>query len=70
MLQMFWQTVAIAEQEITRLRLQACPPDFVIQPDTGSIQSWEFIRALEAVKAGELAAKITFKNVIPNQEKK
>jgi NTE family protein len=70
MLQMFWQTVAIAEQEITRLRLQACPPDFIIQPDTGNIQSWEFIRALEAVKAGELAAKITFKNVVPNQEKK
>jgi NTE family protein len=70
MLQMFWQTVAIAGQEITRLRLQACPPDFIIQPDTGSIQLWEFIRALEAVKAGELAAKITFKNVIPNQEKK
>ena len=70
MLQMFWQTVAIAEQEITRLRLQACPPDFIIQPDTGNIQSWEFVRALEAVKAGELAAKITFNNMVPNQEKK
>jgi len=70
MLQMFWRTVAIAEQEITRLRLQACPPDFIIQPDTGNIQSWKFIRALEAVKAGELAAKITFNNVVPNQKKK
>ncbi|MEA2031079.1 MAG: patatin-like phospholipase family protein [candidate division Zixibacteria bacterium] len=70
MLQIFWQTVTIAEQEITRLRLQVCPPDFVIQPDTNSMQSWEFIHALEAVKAGELAAKITFKDVVPNQRRK
>jgi len=64
MLQMFWQTVAIAEQEITRLRLHMHPPDIIIRPDTSSIQSWEFTRTQELVQAGEYAAKRAFADKI------
>jgi len=53
----FWQSVTIAEQELTRLHLKVCPPDVIIKPNTGSIQLWEFARAMEAIEAGEKAAK-------------
>jgi NTE family protein len=68
MVQAFWQTVAVAEQEITRLHLQVCPPDVVIRPDTGTIQGWEFTRAAEAVEAGECAAKEALEKSIFYQE--
>ncbi|MCD6162958.1 MAG: patatin-like phospholipase family protein [candidate division Zixibacteria bacterium] len=59
----FWQSVTIAEQELTRLHLKVCPPDVIIKPDTGSIQLWEFARAMEAIEAGEKAAKSKLKKL-------
>ena len=69
MVQALWQTAAVAEQEITRLRLQIHPPDVVIRPDTSSIQSWDFTKIQEAVQAGEYAAKIALESLIHNQKK-
>ncbi|RKX21169.1 MAG: hypothetical protein DRP26_00150 [Candidatus Zixiibacteriota bacterium] len=62
----FWQSVTIAEQELTRLHFEICPPDIIIKPDVGFIQLWEFTRAKEAIEAGELAAKKELNNLIKN----
>ena len=51
----FLNTINIFEGEIIKLRLEKNPPDFLIEPDTASINPREFYKAREAIKAGEEA---------------
>ena len=53
----FWQSIRVAERELTRLRLQATPPDMIISPEVESVQLWEYNRAEELIRAGEEAVE-------------
>jgi NTE family protein len=49
------QTFRLVENQITRARLVLEPPDLLVQPAVGHIQTLEFQRAREAVAAGDAA---------------
>ncbi|MBM4163066.1 MAG: patatin [Lentisphaerae bacterium] len=49
------QTLRLVENQITRARLVQEPPDLLVQPAVGHIQTLEFQRAREAVAAGDAA---------------
>jgi len=51
----FLNTINIFEGEIIKLRLEKNRPDFLIEPDTLSLNPREFYKAREAIKAGEEA---------------
>ena len=53
----FWQSIRVAERELTRLRLQITPPDLLIEPEVEQVQLWEYNRAVEAIAAGKVATK-------------
>ena len=53
----FLNTINIFEGEIIKLKLEINQPDFLIEPDTSPINSREFYKAEEAIKAGERAAE-------------
>lgn len=57
----FWQSIRVAESELTRLRLQITPPDFMIEPEVENVQLWEYNRAVEAIAAGEAAVRLKLK---------
>jgi NTE family protein len=50
-------SIAIMEGLITTARLQADPPDLLIQPKVGHLRSLEFHRAGEAIAEGFREAK-------------
>ena len=52
------QTFRLVENQITRARLVLEPPDLLVQPAVGHIQTLEFQRAREAVDAGEAAMEL------------
>jgi NTE family protein len=49
------QTLRLVENQITRVRLVLEPPDLLVQPAVGHIQTLDFQRAREAVAAGDAA---------------
>jgi NTE family protein len=49
------RSVRIAENQITRSRLQLHPPALLIQPKVGTIDTLEFHRSAQAIEAGSLA---------------
>ena len=49
------QTLRLVENQTTRTRLALEPPDLLVQPAVGHIQTLEFHRAREAVAAGDSA---------------
>ena len=53
----FWQSIRVAECELTNLCLEATPPDVIIHPAVEELQAWDFHKAGEAIAAGEKAAK-------------
>jgi len=53
----FLNTINIFEGEIIKLKLEINQPDFLIEPDTSPINSREFYKAEEAIKAGERATE-------------
>ena len=53
----FLNTINIFEGEIIKLKLEINQPDFLIEPNTSLINSREFYKAEEAIKAGERAAE-------------
>ena len=65
LINILFNTITIFEEEIIKLRLEKDKPDFLIEPDTSSINSREFNKAKEAIRAGEEAAK----KVIPEIKK-
>jgi NTE family protein len=52
------QTLRLVENQITRARLVQEPPDLLVQPAVGHIQTLEFQRAREAVAAGDAAMEL------------
>lgn len=57
LINIIFNTITIFEEEIIKLRLERNKPDFLVEPDTSSINSREFFKAKEAIRAGEEAAK-------------
>ncbi len=49
------QSLRLFENQITRTRLALEPPDLLVQPPVGTLQTLEFHRAREAVAAGDAA---------------
>jgi NTE family protein len=52
------QTFRLVENQMTRARLVQEPPDLLVQPAVGHIQTLEFQRAREAVAAGDAAMEL------------
>lgn len=51
------QTMHLAESRIAEYKLEADEPDLLLQPDMRSINHFDFIKAEEAIKIGEKAAR-------------
>ncbi|MDY6787715.1 MAG: hypothetical protein SVK54_06290, partial [candidate division WOR-3 bacterium] len=51
------QTVHLAESRIAEYKLEADEPDLLLKPDMASINHFDFIKAEEAIKIGERAAR-------------
>lgn len=57
MMKVLNSTVIIMERQLTRLRLQASPPDLIIRPALGDVGLLDFHAPARAVAAGRLAAE-------------
>ncbi len=54
------QTTRLAENEMTRSRLEADKPDLLIQPAVGDVATLDFTNAGDCIRAGYEAARIAF----------
>ena len=63
MLDALWQTFSVTESELTRLHLEANPPDLIIRPNVSWIQMWELHKARDIIAMGEEATKEALQNL-------
>jgi NTE family protein len=62
------QTFRLVENQMTRARLVQEPPDLLVQPAVGHIQTLEFQRAREAVAAGDAAMELALMQMVQTRK--